>query len=766
MHLSGKYLAIVLLIGLGLAGISTLRARAQAGVGIINGTPLKIQIFGDNSLQVWHSNYTEGAAFGKAGSGFFLAVDTHIFGPFYEDMETVNQTSTQGQGTRTDPFRSVLRQRLTSGDTTLEITQTALYVNNTQSFQLEWQIANTGSARTCFKAYHAADLYFANDDHGIGYYNARTGSVGGYNQSKDWYMVFTPLNPANHYEEARYSTIWSRLQNREDLKDTINNEYIDNGAALQWDLCLASGQSRTIADIWSFGESEGAITAAIDQAAGSATYGPLGIGAEHYREVAPGSPALTTTIPTPLDISLEPEVVGANLLWAALATILFTMASEMFNRMLADYEDFFQRLFRPLKAAGGWGKKAGLAERLGRPVWYERLKLVLIILIYGLTFSLLDNTWEPLSLNGIWLFITMAIAFGVVGLADDIAQWNTARRWLLPTRINIRPGNLLLALGSMVFSRTLVLTPGVMFGMPEAFEIEPDVLTSQRRRRLLTLAAGVLLAILLGSWLPTILSALILNSQLPSFLLVPVAALQSLLLLIFAVTVQNLFLHMLALPETIGEMIKRWNRIAWFFALMLASYVYLQTLLNPNGDLANSLQTSNIRAFIGTVGLFLVFVAVSRLLLTRFKPIKAATPASPPIGEGNVPVQAQAWNAGGGQQGAPYPLVNETAQATPAPPPVANMTGDVAGLLAAWGTASQSERQAHLQRVGAYGRPAVELLLAYFNSPDPAIRMAAVGAVGGLGDRSCLPAVQNLVNDPDSGVAYTVQWAVGILQGR
>ena len=97
MHLSGKYLAIVLLIGLGLAGISTLRARAQAGVGIINGTPLKIQIFGDNSLQVWHSNYTEGAAFGKAGSGFFLAVDTHIFGPFYEDMETVNQTSTQGQ---------------------------------------------------------------------------------------------------------------------------------------------------------------------------------------------------------------------------------------------------------------------------------------------------------------------------------------------------------------------------------------------------------------------------------------------------------------------------------------------------------------------------------------------------------------------------------------------------------------------------------------------------------------------------------------------
>ena len=139
-----------------------------------------------------------------------------------------------------------------------------------------------------------------------------------------------------------------------------------------------------------------------------------------------------------------------------------------------------------------------------------------------------------------------------------------------------------------------------------------NVLNSQRKNRLLTLAAGVLLAILLGSWLPTILSALALKAAagLPepvqSILLVPVAALQSLLLLIFAVTVQNLFLHMLALPETIGEMIKHWNRVAWFYCAAAGSYIYLQTLLNPNGDLARSLQTSNIRAFIGTIGLFLV----------------------------------------------------------------------------------------------------------------------------------------------------------------
>ncbi len=772
-----KSLLMGLLIGLGLVVILANRAGAQTDVGIISGTPLKIQIFQNNSLQVWHNRYTEGASFGTAGSGFFIALNTNIYGPFYTNMQFVSQTPTTGQGTSADPFRSVLHQQLVSGETTLEVTQTALYVNNSPSFQLEWQIANTGSANACFKAYHAADLYFANDDRGSGYYNASTGSVGGYNQAKDWYMVFTPLTPASHHEEAGYRTIWNRLQNMEDLNDTIDTNYIDNGAALQWDICLAGGQSKTIADLWSFGENEAAIVAAVGQSAGpsSASSGPLGLSAQQYREVAPGSPTLTTTIPTPLDISLAPEVVGANLLWAALASILFTIASEVFNRTLADYEAFFQRLFKPLKPIGQLTGKAGLAKLMGRPVWYERLKLVLIVIIYGLTFSFLDTTWQPFSLNGIWLFITMAIAFGVVGLADDIAQWNTARRWKLPTRISIRPGNLLLALISMLFSRSLVLTPGVMFGMPEAFEIEPNALNNQRKNRLLTLAAGVLLAILLGSWLPTILSTLALRAatglpaQVQPFVLVPVAALQSLLLLIFAVTVQNLFLHMLALPETIGEMIKNWSRVAWFIALLLASYIYLQTLLNPNGDLEHSLQLSNTRAFIGTIAVFLVFSLVSSVVLRRLKPREAEKPASAPEGEGNASPQTSGMTSPDGQAGAPQPVVSEMPPpAVQVAPPATNpnMTADVWNLLASWNTASESQRQVLLQRAAAYGKPAVDMLIAYLNSPDPAIRLAAVAAVGGLGDRSCLPEVQNLLFDTDPGVVQTAQWAAGVLQGR
>ncbi|MHB9033063.1 MAG: hypothetical protein ACYC6L_08445 [Anaerolineae bacterium] len=645
MVLRRKSWLVCLIVGLILLLVLTSSVGAQSELGLIRGDPLTIQSYSDGSLQVWHRRYTQGASFGTAGSGFFIALDKATYGYFTNSMDLVEQKPTEGRGTRADPYRSVLHNRINTGTTTLDVTQRLLYINGASSFQLEWTLLNTGNNRVCLTAYHAADLYFADDDYGIGYYNANTHSVGGYNQAKDWFMVFTPLSDISHYEENYYGTIWDRVQNQENLQDSISSDYIDNGAALQWDFCLAAGQSKTISDAWSFGENEGAIVAAAEQASGASAAGAtdaygggtqtlLGLSAPRFRPIAPGSPALTTSIPTPLDISLDPKVVGMNLIWAALATILFTIASEILNRTLAHNEAFFQRIFKPFKSISQWRKKSGLAEKLGHPHWYEWFKLVVIMVIYGLVFSTLDKTWQPFTFNGVWLFISMTIAFGIVGLADDITQWSMARRWNLPTRITIKPGNLLLAVLSALFSRGLALVPGVMFGTPEAFDIEESALSDSRRSRLLLLAGGVLVAILLISWLPTTLLALIQNtgtapaSTLQSILLVPIAALQSLLLVIFAVTVQNLFLHMMALPDTIGEMIKRKSLVAWLVTLLLTSFIFLHTLLNPNGDLAHSLQASNVRVFFATITLFLFFTLVMRGLLKRSQTKLSRQPSS------------------------------------------------------------------------------------------------------------------------------------------
>jgi HEAT repeat protein len=100
------------------------------------------------------------------------------------------------------------------------------------------------------------------------------------------------------------------------------------------------------------------------------------------------------------------------------------------------------------------------------------------------------------------------------------------------------------------------------------------------------------------------------------------------------------------------------------------------------------------------------------------------------------------------------------------PAPLPSLPVDVQYLLSDWAMASPAARQTLLQRVAAYGQPGLHLLVQSFQHPDPAIRLAAVSAVGSLGDPTCLPAVQNLLNDPDPNVIQVAHWAISILQNR
>jgi hypothetical protein len=589
-------------------GTTVTGPRPQEGNFIeIAGQPLRILVGSDGSLQVYHQKYSQGATYGTAGSGFFLTVGQTVYGPYYIPFTPLRQEGPFGSGTSSSPYQVVTEGQISANGLELQIVQTISYVNGNNYFQLEWEITNKGTGTSCFKAYHAADLYFADDDYGIGYYESQSGAVGGFNQARDWFMVFTPSPRATHYEEAYYLTIWDRVSSAADLQDTMDTNYIDNGAALQWDACLQGGQSTTIGDRWSFGESEAEVIRSgetIEEEQPETT-------AEGFRQTGPLTPGITTYVPTPLDISTDPKVIGANLLLAAIAMILFTIASEILNRTLAKNEAFLQRLLRPLKWLRDLAERTSIGKRLGRPVWFELLKLILVTLIYGFVFSLLDPSWKPFSLTGVYLFVMMAITYGIVGLADDIAQWVAARHWKLASSLTVRPGNLLTIVASTTFSRVFGILPGIMFGMPEAFDIDEAALKNRRTENaLLRVAAGILFLLLFAAWLPTALTALILRGSWPEFLLVLVGGLESFLLLIFAVTVQNIFLQMLALPNTFGRALARWSKPVWAIGLLATTFLFLHTLLNPRGDLAEALVATNMLVFLITIFLFLVFTVL------------------------------------------------------------------------------------------------------------------------------------------------------------
>jgi hypothetical protein len=254
-------------------------------------------------------------------------------------------------------------------------------------------------------------------------------------------------------------------------------------------------------------------------------------------------------------------------------------------------------------------------SKLRRPVIQDVARIIGVALFYGLIFSLLDRTWNPLSVTGLVLFLSMAIAYGVVGFADDILKWRALRRWDVPAEIAVRPTNFLLSAASILTSRFLGLIPGLMFGTPEALHVDEAILDQGKQNRLLKISASTLLLVGLGLWLITLATAPIQRLPLPIGLANLIAGLEGFFLVVFAVTLENAFVQMLGFSGGVGQALKRKSRWLWIVALTGVAFAFFHTLINPRGELAEALKSANVIVFlcaaavfiVGTFGLWLFF---------------------------------------------------------------------------------------------------------------------------------------------------------------
>lgn len=56
----------------------------------IAGSPLRIQVGANASIQVFHQKYEHGATYGAGDSGFFIAIGSDVYGP---DLPNTNPSS-------------------------------------------------------------------------------------------------------------------------------------------------------------------------------------------------------------------------------------------------------------------------------------------------------------------------------------------------------------------------------------------------------------------------------------------------------------------------------------------------------------------------------------------------------------------------------------------------------------------------------------------------------------------------------------------------
>lgn len=323
-----------------------------------------------------------------------------------------------------------------------------------------------------------------------------------------------------------------------------------------------------------------------------------------YRPSGTFSPELVTHIPALGDISTDPDVMIANLVLAAVAVLILTVATRVLNTTLARHEHALEKMLLPARTLARWFEAADAVVRRLVGKGADVVRVCGILLFYGVLFSFLEAGWRPWTVSGLFLLAMMTVAYGAVGTGDDLVEFHSARKRNLPSRLIVKPALVMLAVGSVVVSRIGGLVPGLLIGTPEAFTLESEIPKADRFH-LSTVALGSMAAIGIGSWvIATPLDAAVEGSS--GFLHGVLAGSVTLLLLVFAVALENLFANMLGFPGSEGESLRDHSRALWWTCMVLVTGLFFHTLINPSGDLADALESTNVLVVMATVAAFLI----------------------------------------------------------------------------------------------------------------------------------------------------------------
>ena len=330
-----------------------------------------------------------------------------------------------------------------------------------------------------------------------------------------------------------------------------------------------------------------------------------------FRKAGRFVPELSTHIPTPLDISLQPDVIGANLIITALLMLPFAAATELFTALLAENENLILKkskiliFISKLKSIVSWDIKP---KTRWKQIIRKIIRLLFVLAFYGIVFSYLDPNWRPFTEDSWVLFLQMMFANGLVGLAGDFLQCRIIREWNIEAELSVRPTNAFLAIFSSFFSRLIKLVPGLMFGVPKALVADETQLDEDQYNTLVDISAITMILICVDLWVFTIVTNLVQQRELSSVGSDIVGGLEAFFLVGFAVALENIFVELLGLPGGFGETLRKRRRKLWVIALSIATFLFFHSLINPRGDLAEAILESNLKILSGILAGFVILV--------------------------------------------------------------------------------------------------------------------------------------------------------------
>lgn len=297
-------------------------------------------------------------------------------------------------------------------------------------------------------------------------------------------------------------------------------------------------------------------------------------------------------------ISASPATLATNFLLALILALAMGFFGNLLNATLEANEEEVARILGPFSRAiyrtrAGAGRvESSLKRRKLGWVW-TMLQGIGLLVLFGIIYAFVDPDFDPRQPDAILVIFALTISIGLISLIDDLAQYAVLRRYGEHPVVRVHAGNGILAVLSALGSRVFQVTPGILIGSPAGIE---EVRETKLDVYLHLAALGAVAVLALAAWF--------LASVFASNLLVV-----TVLLLIFAVGVQSLFFEMLPLSNLHGKEIFKFNSLLWGVIVALVAWLFLTTMLNPDGEFLGTFIQPDMTNLAILVGLFCLFSA-------------------------------------------------------------------------------------------------------------------------------------------------------------
>lgn len=314
------------------------------------------------------------------------------------------------------------------------------------------------------------------------------------------------------------------------------------------------------------------------------------------------------SLPTPLEISLDPVVIATGAVAAAGIVLVIPFPGALFN---STWEANAEEI-------GRWGR--GLRRRLGRlradaggtSFWQRPLGIGAFFVLSAVLYSFLDPTFGPGDLGG--SLVTFAGMLGglvagtlIFALPTVVFHWFQVREL---GRLRVLPGTIAVAAVCVLVTRLTGFQPGYLYGLVIGFIFATELAPAAEGRGAFIAAAWMLLVALVA-WVALIP----VGASAADGAIVPMI-LQATLTTLVVGGLEGVAIGLLPMRFLPGEAILRWSRRAWTVLFGIGVFAFLHVLVNPSsGYLADT-----ERAPLVTIVILLVaFGAVSVGLWAWFR---------------------------------------------------------------------------------------------------------------------------------------------------